>query len=436
MNYDFAGKYLLEGNLRYDGSSRIASNNRWGIFPSVSAGWRISRETFIQENLKWLDDLKIRASWGTLGNQEIGLYPYQDILNLSEYPYGSTLQAATVLTRLTDKNIKWESTKVINVGMDLEVSRGLFGMTLDWFRKNTFDILTTQPVPGSLGLSGPVTNDGKLQNTGWEAQLRHNNRIGDFSYGAYVLFSTYKNELLKIRVPTKGVNEVGLPYGSYYMYEWVGIFQSQEDIDKSPKQPFFAPRPGDLKIKDQNGDGIVNADDRKTIKGKFPDFTYSFGINASWKGFALSAFFQGTQGNKMPLNGWGIDPFIQGTPPTTKFRDAWSPTNPSNTVPAIYESWGYAGVSAYPSTYYLQDASYLRLKNVNLSYTLPKRITDKIWSKGLTVYVSGDNLLTFTKFEGADPETLSRTGSTVSGWGRYAQFPQVRIINFGVDVKF
>ena len=138
----------------------------------------------------------------------------------------------------------------------------------------------------------------------------------------------------------------------------------------------------------------------------------------------------------MPLNGWGIDPFIQGTPPTTKFRDAWSPTNPSNTVPAIYESWGYAGVSAYPSTYYLQDASYLRLKNVNLSYTLPKRITDKIWSKGLTVYVSGDNLLTFTKFEGADPETLSRTGSTVSGWGRYAQFPQVRIINFGVDVKF
>jgi TonB-linked SusC/RagA family outer membrane protein len=436
VNYDFSGKYLLEGNLRYDGSSRIASNNRWGIFPSLSAGWRISKENFIQDNLRWLDDLKIRASWGTLGNQEIGLYPYQDILNLSEYPYGSALQAATVLTRLTDKNIKWESTKVVNVGMDLEISGGLFGMTLDWFRKNTFDILTTQPVPGSLGLSGPVTNDGKLQNTGWEAQFRHNNTIGDFSYGAYVLFSTYKNELLKIRVPTKGVNEVGLPYGSYYMYEWIGIFQSQEDIDKSPKQPFFSPRPGDLKIKDQNGDGIVNADDRKTIKGKFPDFTYSFGVNASWKGFALSAFFQGTQGNKIPLNGWGIDPFLQGTPPTTKFRDAWSPTNPSNTVPAIYESWGYAGVSAYPSTYYLQDASYLRLKNVNLSYTLPKRVTDKIWSKGMTVYVSGDNLLTFTKFEGADPETLSRSGSTVSGWGRYAQFPQVRIINFGVDVKF
>lgn len=436
VNYDYMGKYLLEANIRYDGSSRIAEDNRWGAFPSLSAGWRISEENFIQNNVSWIDDLKLRASLGTLGNQEIGLYPYQDILNLSEYPYGSTLQASTILTRLTDKNIKWESTRVLNFGVDLDIYKGLFGVTFDWFKKNTYDILTTQPVPGSLGLSGPVTNDGKLQNIGWEAQLRHANQVGDFSYSAYFLFSTFKNKLLKIRTPTKGVNEVGLPYGSYYMYEWIGIFQSQDDIDKSPDQPFFPPRPGDLKIKDQNGDAVVNAEDRKTVKGIFPDFTYSFGFTAAWKGFALSAFFQGTQGNKMPLNGWGIDPFIQGTPPTAKFRDAWSPTNPSNTVPAIYESWTYGGVSAYPSTYYLQDASYLRLKNVNLSYALPKRIADKIWSKGLTVYVSGDNLLTFTKFEGADPETLSRTGSTIGGWGRYAQFPQVRIINFGIDVKF
>lgn len=436
INYDFKGKYLLEGTLRYDGSSRIARKSRWGAFPSVSSGWRISKESFIAENAKWIDDLKIRASLGTLGNQDIGLYPYQDILNLSEYPYGSTLQPATVLTRLTDKNIKWESTRVVNVGLDMEIAKGLFGFTLDWFKKNTFDILTAQPVPGSLGLSGPITNDGKLQNVGWEAQLRHDNKVGDFTYGGYFLFSTFRNKLLKIRVPTKGVNEVGLPYGSYYMYEWAGIFQSQEEIDSSPRQPFFTPRPGDLKIKDQNGDGIVDANDRKTIQGIFPDFTYSFGANAAWKGFSISLFFQGTQGNKMPLNGWGIDPFIQGTPPTTKFRDAWTPSNPSNTVPAIYESWTYGGVSAYPSTYYLQDASYLRLKNVNLSYTLPKKIADKVWSKGVTVYVSGDNLLTFTKFEGADPETLSRSGSTISGWGRYAQFPQVRILNLGIDVKF
>ncbi|MEX2232378.1 MAG: TonB-dependent receptor [Cyclobacteriaceae bacterium] len=436
MNYDYKSKYLLEANVRYDGSSRIAEDNRWGVFPGISAGWRLSEENFIQNKFGWIDNMKLRASLGTLGNQEIGLYPYQDILSITEYPYGSQLQPGVFLTRLTDKNIKWESTRVIDVGLDLDISKRLFGMSFDWFKKNTFDILTGQPVPGSLGVSGPVTNDGKLQNTGWETELKHANQIGAVSYDAYFLISAFENKLLKIRTPTKGVNEEGLPYGSYYMYEWIGIFQSQEDINSSPTQPFFPAKPGDLKIKDQNGDGVVNADDRKTIDGKYPDFIYSFGLNVSWKGFGLSAFFQGTQGNKMPLNGWGIDPFIQGTPPTTKFRNAWSPTNPSNTVPAVYDSWSYGGVAAYPSTYYLQDASYLRLKNVNLSYTLPKRITDKISSKGLTVYVSGDNLLTFTKFEGADPETLSATGSTIGGWGRYAQFPQVRIINFGLDVKF
>ena len=436
VNYDYKSRYLLEANVRYDGSSRIAPDNRWGIFPAASAGWRLSQERFIHDKFAWIDNMKLRASLGTLGNQEIGTYPYQDILSLTEYPYGSQLQPAVVLNRLTDKTLKWETTRVADVGLDLDIYKGLFGVTFDWFKKNTSGILTSQPVPGSLGISGPVTNDGELQNMGWEAELRHANQIGEVSYNAYFQISTYANKLLKIRTSTKGVNEVGLPYNSYYMYEWIGIFQSQQDINNSPKQPFYPSKPGDLKIKDQNGDGVVNADDRKTIKGMYPDFIYSFGMNVSWKGFALSVFFQGTQGNKLPLSGWGIDPFLQGTPPTTKFRNAWSPTNPSNTVPAIYDSWDYGGVAAYPSTYYLQDASYLRLKNISLSYTLPKRIADKIRSKGITLSVSGDNLLTFTKFEGADPETLSRTGTTIGGFGRYAQYPQVRIINFGLDIKF
>ncbi len=436
VNYDYRSKYLLEANVRYDGSSRIATANRWGVFPAVSAGWRLSKESFIQNKFKWIDNMKLRASLGTLGNQEIGTYPYQDILSITKYPYETELQAGAVVNRLTDKSLRWESTRVFDLGLDLDIYKGLFGMTFDWFNKKTYGILTSQPVPASLGISGPVTNDGELQNTGWEIELRHANKIGDVSYDAYFLMSTFKNKLLKIRTPVTGVNEVGLPYNSYYMYEWIGIFQSQADIDNSPTQSFFPSKPGDLKIKDQNGDGKVNASDRKTIKGKYPDFLYSFGMNVSWKGLRLTAFFQGSQGNKIPLNGWGIDPFLQGTPPTTKFRNAWSTTNPSNTVPAVYEGWDYGGVAAYPSTYYLQDASYLRLKNVSISYTIPKKIADKIRSKGLTVSVSGENLLTFTRFEGADPETLSTTGSTVSGWGRYAQYPQVRIINFGLDVKF
>lgn len=427
LNYDYKGKYLLEGNLRYDGTSRVASANRWGIFPSVSAGWRISEESFIKENANWIDNLKFRASLGTLGNQEIGLYPYQDILNLNSYAFGNTLEQGVRLTRLTDKNLKWESTRIFDLGFDLDAYKGVLGITFDWYRKTAFDILTQQPVPRSLGLSGPLTNDGKLQNTGFELELRHNKRIGDFSYGVNVLGSAFKNELLKIRTPTKGVNEVGLPYNSFFMYEWIGIFNSQEEIDNSPKQVYFTPKPGDLKIKDQNGDNVVDDKDRVTVKGRYPTLTYSFGLNASWKGFSFSAFFQGSEGNKQSVNGWGIDPFIQGTPPTAKFRDAWTPENKSQTVPAVYES-GYGGISAYGSTYYLQNASYLRLKNLYLSYAIPQSVYSKIKLKGATVYISADNLITWTKYEGADPER--------SGDGRYAQYPQLRVLNAGLSFKF
>ncbi|MEX2565668.1 MAG: TonB-dependent receptor, partial [Cyclobacteriaceae bacterium] len=244
----------------------------------------------------------------------------------------------------------------------------------------------------------------------------------------------FKNELISIVTPTKGVREVGLPYNSYYIYEWIGIMQSKEEISSSPEQLFFSPSPGDLKIKDQNGDNVVDAEDRISIS-PYPDFTYSFGVNTEWKGLGLSLFFQGSQGNKMQLNGWGWDPFVQGDPPTTRFYDAWTPENPSNTVPAIYNGWGYGGVSSYPSTYWLHDLSYLRLKNVRLSYTLPESILDRIKFQGATVYLSGDNLLTITNYEGADPETLG-SGGGVGGSRRYAQYPQVRILNMGMNVRF
>ena len=428
LNYDYKERYLLEANARYDGTSRVAETNRWGLFPSISAGWRLSEEKFVKNKFSWLNNLKLRASLGTLGNQDIGAYPYQDILSTTSYPLGGSLSQGAILTRLTDKNLRWESTRIVDFGADMDIYKGLLGLTVDWYKKNTFDILTSQPVPGSLGLSGPVTNDGKLQNIGWEIELRHANTIGQINYSANFLFSMSKNKLLHIRTETKGIKQVGLPYNSYYMYEWIGIFQSQDEIDKSPTQIFFPPKPGDLKIKDENNDGVVDANDRVVVKGAYPDYTYSFSLNVGWKGFDLSTFFQGVQGLKFRVDGWGIDPFDQGTPPTTKFRNAWTTDNHSNTVPAIYES-GYQGVSAYNSTYYLQNASYLRLKNINLSYTFSKAIVNKIKLKGLVLYVSGDNLFTITKYEGADPERLE-------GNGRYAQYPQLRTLNAGINVNF
>ena len=431
LGYDYKGKYLMEANVRYDGTSRVAKANRWGFFPSVSAGWRISEEKFLKDQFPWMSNLKFRASYGVLGNQEIGNYPYQDILSLTIYPYGNDLTQGVVIGRLTDKNLKWESTRVIDAGLDLDIQNGLFGLTFDWFRKKTFDILATQPVPGSLGLSGPVTNNGKLQNTGWEAELRHGKQVGDFTYAVNFMISAYKNKLLSIITPTKGVNEVGLPYGCIYLYEMEGIFQSEEDIVNSAKHTFYTPKPGDIKIKNQNDDEVIDAEDRISVS-PYPDFTYSFGVNLGWKNLTFSAFFQGVEGIRTMVYGWGSDPFVQSGFLPARFRNAWSETNPSNKIPALYkgEGWisGYPGVYAYPSTYFLQDASYLRLKTCKIAYQLPKKLISKMKLQGLTVYLSGDNLLTFTNYTGFDPER--------AGGGSAAVYPQVKIINAGINLEF
>jgi TonB-linked SusC/RagA family outer membrane protein len=435
VNYNYKGKYLLESNLRYDGTSRVSPGYRWGTFPSVSAGWLMSEEGFLRDQADWLSQLKLRASYGTLGNSNINTYAYQDILSLNVfYPFGNTaLQQGGVVNELRDKSLVWESTRIVDYGLDLDIHNGLLGMSFDWFEKTAFDILAGLPVPASLGLSSPTQNIGKMKSTGIELDLSHRNRIGEVAYGVNFLVSTAKNEVLEIPVPSKGtsIREVGLPFDAHYLYEWDGIFQVEDIGNPSvPRHVLNAsPKPGDLKMKDQDGDGDVDADDRIVVKGAYPDFTYSFGFNVGYKGLSLNAFFQGVEGQTARVNNWGVDPFQQGTAPTTKWRNAWTPENRSNTLPAIYVA-GYQGVAAYGgSTYYLQDASYLRLKNIVLSYDIPAAIVSRIKAKGLGVYVSADNLVTWTDFEGGDPERASIAGSL-------SQYPQARIYNVGLNVKF
>ena len=436
INYAFKGKYLLEGNARYDGTSRVSPGYRWGWFPSVSAGWLLSKENFISEKMRWISELKLRASYGTLGNQEIGNYAYQNVLTVSgiSYPFGNTTPAqGAVLNSFKDQSIQWESTHTTNFGLDLDIKRGIFGITFDWFNRLNNSILYQPPVPASLGLTAPVINNGSMQSRGIELEVRHQYNFGKFSYGVNAQISTAKNKVLDIKVPTIGssIRQVGLPFDSHYLYVWDGIFQ-ESDIG-NPKVPKHVlnpnPKPGDLKMKDINGDGIVDANDRQVVKGAYPDYIYSFGFNAAYKGFSLNAFFQGVEGLKNRVNNWGVDPFMQGTAPTTKWRNAWTPQNPTNSLPAIYIA-GYSGVANYAaSTYYLMDASYLRLKNVVLSYTFPRAVFSRIKAKDLSIYVSADNLVTFTKYEGSDPERSSTTGN-------FVQYPQARILNFGLNIKF
>jgi len=425
VNYDYKGKYFLEGNIRRDGTSRV--NPHYGTFGGGSVAWRMSEEGFIRNSLSWADNIKLRASYGKLGNQEIGNYPYQDVLSLTAYPY-TGLASGAQLTRLVNPNLNWEKTSMLDFGLDVDIFKGLFGATVDWYNRNTSDILSPRAdLPSSVGLTAPTVNAGAMQNKGLEMELRHRKSFGDFNYGVSVLYHKYNNKVTKLLAPTLGTIEVGQPYNNFFIYEWIGVFQSQAEIDASPKQPSSGTlKPGDLKIRDVDGNGTVGPEDRVRIS-RFPKYNYSFSLNAGWKGFSLTAFFQGVKGVNTQVTGWGYEPFQQGSAPPMRFLNAWSPTNPSNTVPATYLT-GYAGVAGYSSTYFIQDASYLRLKNLYLSYAFNQKILSKIRSKGLTIYVSGDNLLTWTKYEGNDPE---RAGS-----GRFAQFPQLKIYTAGVSIKF
>ncbi|MCJ7447675.1 MAG: TonB-dependent receptor [Bacteroidales bacterium] len=451
LNYNYKDRYLFEANLRYDGTSRLSPQGRWGAFPSFSAAWRPTQEPFFQDfGLGWLNNLKIRASYGTLGNQNIGNYPYQAMLSFTgAYPFDdSALSPGVAQTALNNLNIKWETTTITDVGFDLTVLKGL-SLTFDWYNKITTDILRSTQVTGVVGLSAPTVNNGTLKNSGYEVSLSYSNAVksgilNGLVYNAGVNFDHYKNKLVEFGAEeksTRTIRKEGLEYDAFYMLEWIGIFQTADEVATSPKQYNDNTVPGDLKWKDQitvdsNADGIldatdgvINDNDRIPMKGQYPSLNYSFNGSASWKGLDFSFLFQGVSGDKFFVTEWGVIPFNQGAPPTTYWRDRWTPENPSETVPRIY--WGRPPPTKIdrPSSYYLQDASYLRLKNLALGYVIPSKLTKRIGIERLRVYFSGDNLLTFTQYPGLDPE---RSGSST----RFVQYPQNKIYAFGVNVKF
>ncbi len=437
FGYNFDERYLFEFNMRYDGTSRLSPETRWGVFPSVSGGWRLSEESFMASATdSWLDDLKIRASYGELGNQNIGLYPYQDILQFTgAYPFDNLdLFPGVAQTRLTNRNIMWETTRVIDVGLDMMVFNGLT-LTVDWYRRTTSDILRGSQVTGVVGLDPPTINDGVLRNTGLEVMLNYRNFIkgGKFSglnYEAQFYVDHFKNELIQFgaeEISGIHIRREGLPWDSFFMLEWDGIFQSQEEIDNSPRQFNDDTVPGDIRFIDQNGDGVVNDDDRVVTGNPFPLFEYSFNLNANWKGFDVALFFQGVQRRDIFVNNWGMLPFIQGSPPTVDWRERWTPENPSQSMPRMYWGWNDAGKISRNSTYFLHDASFLRLKNIVFGYSLPTEVINRIGLSRARVYFSGDNLLTFTDFPGLDPER--------SGSGNFVNYPQNKVYAFGLQIS-
>lgn len=423
LNYSFADRYLFEFNIRYDGTSRFPKENRFGWFPSFSGAWRISEESFMKD-VTWLDNFKLRASWGLLGNQEIGNYMFLNTYNLGAYyTFGNVLiPGISISGTMPNQTITWETSKQFDLGLDFDILQGKLGFTGDFYIKNTNDILLKLPVPSIIGVGAPMQNAGKVRNVGFDLQLRHSNRIYDFKYNATFNLGYVHNEITDLAGGDTPGCSVGDPVNNIYGYVCEGIFNSQEEIDGHAKQIWGA-KPGDLKYKDLTGDGVVDTNDRKSIGTYFPKVNFGLSLGFEYKNFDLSCLMQGAGKVSAVLDSRVSKAFVNGGKVTERHLDRWTPENTHASYPRLSISDSNKNWST--STFWLQNASYLRMKNMQLGYSLPKSLLDKIGVERLRFYCSADNLFTITGFDELDPESLGNN-----------TYPVCTSYSFGVNLTF
>jgi TonB-linked SusC/RagA family outer membrane protein len=442
INYSLNDKYLFEGNIRYDGSSRFPEDRRYGVFPSVSAGWRISKESFFRDNISFIDDLKLRGSWGELGNQSVGNYPYQDLLSLGQnYPWGAAVQAGAAVTTLANKNISWETTRMTDAGIDLSVLKSRLNFTADYYVKTTFDILYNISASTVLGASPSAENAGTVENRGWDFDLSYRSSTGDFSYGASANISFVQNEVKKLANVKFDIAKglfVGEPIGSTYGFVTDGVFVNDAEAAAAPTQPFLAyANSGGIHYLDISGpngvpDGVVNAAyDRRVIGMPRPTSYYGLTLDAAWKGLDFSVLFQGEGGRKANVT---LEHFYafdnDGNIQRWQMEERYYSGNPNKYAgyPELYIT-STDFYSQNPSDYWLRNATFIRLKNMTLGYRLPARWVQKISLNSVRFYASGENLFTLTKFyKGWDPEM------SVGGSSRW--YPLTKLYVLGVNVEF
>ncbi|WP_217602728.1 TonB-dependent receptor [Chitinophaga sp. GbtcB8] len=453
LNYDFNEKYLLELNVRYDGSSRYSPDRRYGTFPSASAGWRFTQENFVKSSSisRWLSEGKLRASYGSLGNQYGAdgsayseWYPYMQVLTgVGTMPIGNILTRGVAQTNLANPLLRWEKVNMLNIGLDLAFFNNRLSVSADWFDKQTKDVQLKVPQPDILGLEVPDQNAGDVSNKGWELSVGWTDQIKDFSYGFTAQLSDVRNKVLNLGgappVLDNRILQVGYPINAFYGYRTDGLAQ-EGDFTKDANGKlvpnfaiFDADRgkvgPGDIKYRDLNNDGKITADkDRTVIGDAFPRYTYSLRGNFGWKNIDFSFFIQGVGKGNGYISSIGIHTFqAYGSYPQEVHRDHWTPEN----TDAWYPRFTYLdtrNTTARQSDYWLQDAAYLRLKNIQIGYTLPGNWTSRLRIQRLRAYVSMDNLFTKTNFFYAyDPETVTTSGGT---------YPQVKTFVFGLNINF
>ncbi|GGF67399.1 SusC/RagA family TonB-linked outer membrane protein [Wenyingzhuangia marina] len=442
INYSFNDRYLFEVNGRYDGTSRFITDGRWGFFPSVSAGWKVSEENFLKE-VKWIDNLKFRASWGQLGNQNIGNYPYQNVIDLGQnYTFGGSLVSGARLSTLSNANISWETTTVTDLGLDVNLFDGKFSMVFDYFDKITSDILDVVSVSGVLGLNPSTVNAGEVRNSGFEVLLNYQDKIGDVNFSISPNFSYTNNRVTKL---STGLNQdinrglfVGHSVNSTYGYVADGLFVDANDVANYPTQPYAA-EPGFVKYKDISGpdgvpDGKVDATyDRKVIGSYFPKYSFGANLQADYKGFDISVLLQGLAGFNRQIGAYQAYAFYNGGQIQQWQADnRWTEENPDPNAEYIkLTSLNQGSGTIRPSTFWDRNASFLRIKNVQIGYNFPKPLLDALKIQKLRIYVTGQNLHTFNSFyKGWDPEMSQSTGDNSPF------YPITSVYTLGLNLNF
>lgn len=429
INYSYADRYLLEVNGRYDGTSRFLANKRWGFFPSVSVGWRISEEAFMKETQSVLSNLKIRGSYGQLGNQSIGSYfPYVAAISSAEgygYWFDGAFVPGAAQTQLANPNIGWERSTQYDVGVDFGFFNNRLSGSFDWYYRHVDDMLQKFPVPEFVSLEAPWQNAGTMRNTGWEFAIDWNDRIGDFNYYAKFNISDVRNKVLDLfgneyKSGTRLTQE-GLPYSQFYGYQADGLFQSQEQIDAVDENGNYINavygnrdniRPGYIKYVDLNGDGVIDGDDRTVIGDNLPHFEYGITLGGNWKGIDLSLFFQGIGKRDVAYTGGGARPLLGNSTIYEHQLDSWTPENPGAKYPVLVNDVSGSSQNNLFSSYWIKSGAFCRLKNVTLGYTLPSKWTRKAYIERCRVYVTGQNLFTMRAdnfYKGFDPESSAGT---------------------------
>jgi TonB-linked SusC/RagA family outer membrane protein len=445
INYNLGNAWSFSGTVRRDGSSRFGVNNRYGIFPSLSAAYNLTELPWVAEK-DWIDFLKLRGSWGQNGNADgIGNFDYTSlVLNGLNYTFGPEQQqvngAGPVNTSNSD--LKWETVVQTNVGLDADLYKGKFNIVLDYFVKSTNDMLAVVPLPGVVGFSPSATNVASAKNSGIELALNHRNQIGKWNYSIGGNIAFIKNEVTDLGeggqpLSTGNVfgagdfvsyTEIGMPIAYFYGYETDGIFQTNAEAEAYTALPDA--QAGDVRFVDQNGDNVIDGDDKVQIGNPHPDFTYGINMEAKYKGFDLTLFLQGSHGNDLYNGVFRYDLNTTNLPVSALER--WTGEGSSNLHPRISHS--DPNQNNRVSDRFIEDGSYMRIKNLQLGYTLPASVLEQMKISNFRVYVAANNLFTFTNYSGLDPEIGSR-GTLEIGIDR-GFYPSARSFIVGLNVTF